>query len=567
MTTLVARPARARLAGQRHQSIAVAHFRLMLLMLMFIGAVGAVGVRLVWLTFLSDGPSARYAAGVAVPPRADIVDRNGEPLAQTVDSWSIGIHPRKLLGNHAELAEELAALMPERSVAEYRKILDSGVTFTYLRHRAMPELVARVNALGEPAIAFAREPERLYPQTTLAAHVLGYTDREGHGAAGMERALDERLIDPAQRGKPVALSIDMRVQAAMESELYAAMAKHSALGAAGLVLDVDTGEVGALASMPVYNPNKVPFVPADAPVNPRRNGVTQSVYELGSTFKPLTIAAAIDDGVVTSLDKRYDATQPVAIGRFRIKDDHPLGRWITVPEILVHSSNIATARIADEMGQARMEKLFRSVGFEGPPDIELRERGSTLWPVNWGRATTLTTSYGHGIAVTPLQLASAYAALVNGGIWRPATLLKVEPGKAAKGRRVFSPETSNTMRHLLRLVVTDGTGRRANAEAFRVGGKTGTAEKPQAGGYNKKSNVSTFAAVFPMDRPRYVVIAMLDAPKGTPDTYGLTTAAWTAAPVISRVISRTGPMLGVLPGDDLDNSAMRTLLWKAKADQ
>jgi len=567
MTTLVARPARARLAGQRHHSIAVAHFRLMLLMLLFIGAVAAVAVRLAWLTFVSNGPSSGFVA--AAPVRADILDRNGEPLAQTIDAWSIGIHPTKLLGDPAHVAAQLAQLMPERSEADYRRILASGLTFTYLRHRAMPELVAQVNALGEPAVAFAREPERLYPQTTLAAHVLGYTNRSGKGAAGMERVLDERLTDPAMRGQPVALSIDMRVQAAMESELFAAMQKHSAEGAAGLVLDVDTGEVIALASMPVYNPNKVPFVPADAPINPRRNAVTQGVYELGSTFKPLTIAAAIDDGVVTSMTKRYDATQPIAIGRYRIKDDHPAGRWLNVPETLVHSSNIVTARIADEMGQARMEKLFRDVGFEGPPHIELRERGSTLWPTSWGRSTTLTTAYGHGIAVTPLQLACAYAALVNGGIWRPATLLRVDPGKAAKGRRVFSASTSETMRHLLRLVVTEGTGRRANAPGFRIGGKTGTAEKAQVGGYSKTSNVSTFAAVFPMDHPRYVVIAMLDAPKGTSDTFGFTSAAWTAAPVIARVISRTGPMLGVMPDEeaDVDNSAFKALLWKAKGEE
>lgn len=563
MTTLVARPARSHLADQRHQSVAVAHFRLMLLMLLFIGAVGAVSVRLVWLTFVADGPAARSAIG-RTPARADIIDRNGEPLAQTVEAWSIGIHPKKVLGDRNELAEKLAELMPERSDADYRRILNSKVNFTYLRRRALPELVDQVNALGEPAVALAREPERFYPQTTLAAQVLGYTNRDGKGAAGMERVLDERLSDPALRGKPVQLAIDMRVQAAMESELYAAMQKHSALGAAGLILDVDTGEVVAMASMPVYNPNKVPAIPADAQVSPLRNAVTQSVYELGSTFKPLTIAAALDTGVVPSLAKRYDATSPVPIGRFRIKDDHPLNRWLNIPETLVHSSNIATARIADEMGQARMEHLFRSVHFDGPPDIELKERGSSLWPVNWGRATTLTTSYGHGIAVTPLQLASAYAALVNGGIWRPATLYKIEPGKAPKGSRVFTADTSEKMRHLLRLVVTEGTGRRADAPGFRVGGKTGTAEKAQAGGYSHSRNVSTFAAVFPMDRPRYVVIAMLDAPVGTSDTYGFTSAAWTAAPVISRTIARAGPMLGVMPGPDLDNSELQAMLAKDK---
>jgi cell division protein FtsI (penicillin-binding protein 3) len=224
--------------------------------------------------------------------------------------------------------------------------------------------------------------------------------------------------------------------------------------------------------------------------------------------------------------------------------------------------------VADEIGQARMEDLFRKLGFHEPPHIELRERGRTLWPRDWGRVTTMTVAYGHGIAVSPLHLASAYAAMVNGGIWRPATLRKVAPGKAAHGRRVYSAQTSATMRKLMRLIVTDGTGKKANVEGFRVGGKTGTAEKPGVGGYSKHVNVSTFAAAFPMDAPRYVVLAMLDAPKGSAESFGLTTAAWTAAPVVAKVIARTGPMLGVYPDADREVAMadMQALLWKAKGE-
>lgn len=562
MTTLVARPGRTRDAGQRYQWLATAHLRLMVLMLVFLGVGLLIGSRLVWLAVFGDPPQSQFTNTSFVPVRGDIVDRNGVTLASTIDAWSIGIHPRKLLGDPEDLAPRLAALMPERTEAQYLTILRSDRSFTYLRRRAMPELVSQVNALGEPAMAFAREPERLYPQTTLAAHVLGYTDFDGRGVIGMERVLEKRLTDPQLRSTPLALSIDSRVQAAMESELFAAMAKHSAIGGTGLVMDVDSGELVALVSLPVFNPNKFGQSPPEA----RRNNVTQSVYELGSTFKPLTIAKAIDAGIVDSMAKRYDAVAPVAIGRFRIKDDHPLGRWINVPETLIHSSNIVTARIADELGQSNMEDLFRKLDFQNPPAIELHEKGRTLWPQNWGRATTLTTSYGHGIAVTPLHLASAYAALVNGGLWRPATVLKVEKGKAHEGRRVFSESTSLLMRKLLRLVVMDGTGRRGDAAGFRVGGKTGTAEKPGAGGYSKKVNVSTFAAAFPMDKPRYVVIAMLDAPKGTSDTYGFTSAAWTVAPVVSRVIARTGPMLGVIPNanKEVDLAELLPLIAKEK---
>lgn len=561
MTTLVARSERTRHQGARQLSIALAHQRLMLLMLLFLVAAFVIGVRLVWLNF--DGSGGR---GDAVPTglmaRGDIVDRNGDVLARTIEAWSIGVHPNKLLGRPEDIAPQLARLMPERTTGQYLGILKSGKTFTYLRRRAMPELVAAVNALGEPGMAYAREPERLYPQTTLAAHVVGYTDFDGHGVMGMERVLDETLTDPARRGRPVALSIDRRVQAAMESELSAAMVNLRAVGATGLVMDVQTGEILSMVSLPVFNPNKSGEAAPDA----RRNNVTQSVYELGSTFKPLTMAAAIDTGVVKSLARRVDATAPIAVGRFRISDDHAQKRWLNTPETLVHSSNIATARFADEIGQARMAHLFRNLGFDEPPHIELRERGRTLWPRDWGRITTMTVAYGHGIAVSPLHLASAYAAMVNGGIWRPATLMKVEPGKAAKGRRVFSAQTSDTMRKLMRLIVTDGTGKNANVPGFRVGGKTGTAEKPGVGGYSKTVNVSTFAAAFPMDRPRYVVIAMLDAPRGSAESFGLTTAAYTAAPVVAKVIARTGPMLGVYPDTnrEVDLSAMMPLLWKAK---
>jgi cell division protein FtsI (penicillin-binding protein 3) len=429
----------------------------------------------------------------------------------------------------------------------------------------MPELVAAVNALGEPGMAYAREPERLYPQTTLAAHVIGYTDFDGNGVMGMERVLNDQLNNPLGRSKPVALSIDSRVQAAMESELSAAMVDLRAIGATGLVLDVDTGEVISMVSLPLFNPNKSGQADAES----LRNNVTQSVYELGSTFKPLTVADAIDSGSITNLARRYDATGPIQVGRFKITDTHPMRRWLNTPETLVHSSNISTARIADELGSERAQMFYRKLGFGEPPHIELRERGRTLWPTAWGRVTNMTVAYGHGIAVTPLHLASAYAAIINGGVWRPATLLKVEPGKAAKGRRIVSQHTSDIMRKLLRLIVTEGTGKKANVPGFRIGGKTGTAEKPGVGGYSKTINVSTFAAVFPMDRPRYVVIAMLDSPKGSAASSGQTTAAYTAAPVVAKVIARTGPMLGIYPDNDVDVdlSDMMPLLWKAKGER
>jgi cell division protein FtsI (penicillin-binding protein 3) len=357
----------------------------------------------------------------------------------------------------------------------------------------------------------------------------------------------------------------MRVQAAMESELAAAMTDLRAEGATGLVLDVQTGELVAMVSLPVFNPNKS----GEAHPEALRNNVTQSVYELGSTFKPLSMANAIESGVVSNIARRYDATEPISVGPFKIKDDHPQRRWLNVPEALVHSSNIVTARVADELGKERSEAFYRKLGFGEPVGLELRERGRTLWPSSWGRAANMTIAYGHGMAVTPLHLANAYAAIVNGGILRPATLLKVPAGTKAKGQRIVSDHTSLMMRKMLRLIVTEGTGKNAGAAGFRVGGKTGTAEKPGAGGYSKTINVSTFAGAFPMDAPRYVVIAMLDSPKGSAASYGQTTAAYTAAPVVSKVIARTGPMLGVYPDErkEIDLSDMMPLLWKAPGDK
>jgi len=563
VSTLVAQPPRIRSLDQRQASLVVAHQRLMLIMLLFMAAILMIALRLLWLSVFSDG-DARGAAVSLVAKRGDIVDRNGDVLARTIDAWSIGVHANKLLNDPEDLAPKLAALMPERSEAEYLAILKSGTRFTYLRRRAMPDLVAQVNALGEPAMAYAREPERLYPQTTLAAHVLGYTDFDGRGVTGMERVLDSRLTDPGLRGQPVALSIDTRVQAAMESELSAAMVSQQAKGATGLVLDVHTGEVVSMVSLPVFNPNK----PGQAIDDARRNNVTQSVYELGSTFKAITFANAMDSGVITSLAKRYDATAPLAVGKYRIKDDHPANRWLNIPEALIHSSNIVTARIADELGEARTAAMFRKLHFDKAPDIELKERGRPIWPVYWGRSAVMTVGYGHGMAVTPLHLATAYAALVNGGIWRPSTLLKVEPGRAPRGSRVFSANTSYRMRQMLRMVVLDGTGRKADADGLRVGGKTGTANKAVGGGYAQHSTVSTFAGAFPMDAPRYVVIVMFDDPKGDAESAGFRTAGMVVAPVYNRVVSRIGPLLGVTPdrNRDIDHADLDAMIWKAKGE-
>ena len=535
------RPERLRLVGQRRQMLAVMHQRLMFGMLVFAGMIALIVLRILWLAAFGDHAGRKVGLTTLVPERGDIVDRDGQPLARTIDAWIIALHPNKVIGSRLELARNLAALMPEKTEEQYYRLLKSGRTFFYLRRRASPDLVERVNALGEPGLAVQREPDRLYPQTSLAAHVIGYTDVDGHGVAGMERAFDDRLSNFATRSEPLTLSISSRLQQALEHELLDAMTTFSAVGAAGIVMDIHTGEILAMTSLPQLNPNAAGQGSPEA----RFNRATLGVYELGSTFKPFTVAMAMDSGVIKSFGQIYNCPNELHAYGKTINDTHPFGRQCTVAEIMKESSNIGTAQIAAQVGSARQKQFLGKMGFLNPIAVELKEKGRTLSPGNnWGPLETMTVGYGHGIAVTPLHLATGYATLFNGGIYRPATLLKVDRNHSpAPGRRVFSEETSYKMRALLRLVVTQGTGKKADAPGYRVGGKTGSAEKY----FNRSLLVTTFAGVFPMDEPRYVIVAMLDEPKATADTYGFRTAGWNVAPVISRTVSRIAPMLGVRP--------------------
>ncbi|WCT74022.1 penicillin-binding protein 2 [Sphingomonas naphthae] len=552
MTTLAVRPSLFRKvappqapAQARPDRAAVTQYRLMVVMLMFIGITIAIGLRLTYLLAFEGRPVAAAGTGGLALPRSDIIDRNGMVLATTLNAWSIAVQPAKIVGDKRIVARELARLMPEKSEADYFRLLNSRKTFIYIRRRAVPDLIAAVNAIGEPGIAFGREPDRLYPQGDLGAHIIGYTDLDAKGTGGVEGSFEKRLIDPALRKQPLQLAMDARVQQALEHELFSAMQHFSAIGAAGVVLDVKTSEVVALASLPELNPN----APGKGTDDARFNRATLGVYELGSTFKPFTVAMAMDAGVVNSFGQMYDCPRGLKVGRFTITDTHPFGRRCSVAEIMKESSNIGTAQIAAEVGAARQREFLRRMHFLEPVSVELREKGRTLNPgANWGQIATMTVGYGHGIAVSPLHLATGYATLFNGGVWRPATVLRRGPGNPLPaGEQVFTEATSQKMRALLRLVVTNGTGKNADAPGYRVGGKTGTAEKIVGGRYTHSAVVTSFAGVFPMDDPRYVVIAMLDEPKATKETYGFHTAGWNVAPVIKKVVARIGPLLGVNP--------------------
>ncbi len=561
-------PGRRQLVNVRRQLLLTAKWRVLWLLVLFAAIAACALLRILLLGVLQPASSSQSMADALLPARGDIVDRNGIPLARAFPAYSLWFNPKAmgdggpaLVKSPAEVAAALVRIFPGEDPARLAARLASGEA-GYLKRRILPEEANRVHALGEPALESPFETERLYPQGSMAAHVLGFVAADGHGRVGMEQVYDQRLTDPLSRSTPAMLSLDLRVQGALEDELERGIRDTAAIGAAGIVLDVDSGEVLALVSLPSFNPNLIDSAGAANIFN----RFTNQVYELGSTFKPITIAAAIDAGVVTDLSRRYPSGHPLKVGDREIHDSHNLGPSLNIPEALIHSSNIVTAQVADELGGVRLNATMRSLGMNERPYIELPARGFPLWPTGeWSRITTMTVSFGHGIAVTPLHLASAYAALVNGGVWRPATLEKLGPGMAPAGRRVFKASTSARMRQLLRMIVVDGTGRKANAAGFRVGGKTGSAEKPSGpGGYSRSSLVATFAAAFPMDRPRYVVIVMLDEPKGTTATSGQRTAAWNTAPIVGRVVPRIGPLLGIMPDDsrDIDISDLSPLVGK-----
>jgi cell division protein FtsI (penicillin-binding protein 3) len=554
---------RVELANVRQRALLTAQMRVLWVLAAFVLLALVAVLRIAYLGVVQPARDESLSS-VLLPDRGEIVDRNGVPLARVFPGISLWFNP-KALGDGPPLvhsprvvAQALARIFPGLNVDAVTAQLASGKG-GYIVRRILPDDANRVRDIGEPALEFPAETERVYPQGSMAAHVLGFVAADGHGRVGMEQVLDKQLTDPATRAKPAMLSIDTRVQGALEDELSRGMALSNAKGAAGAVIDVETGEVLALASLPSFNPNLID----QSGEGNIFNRFTNQVYELGSVMKPITVASAIDNGVVTDMAKRYPSGAPLRIDGFEIHDDEDFGASLNIPEALIHSSNIVSAQVGDQVGGDRLKATMISLGFNRRPSIELPARGFPLFPKGkWPRITTMTISFGHGMAVTPLHLACAYAALVNVGICRPATLYRVAPGTEVPGRRVWKASTSARMRQLLRLIVRDGTGRKADVAGFRVGGKTGSAEKPGVGGYRHNKVIATFASAFPMDHPRYVVIAMLDEPQGTPATSFQRTAAWNAVPVVGRLIPRIGPLLGVMPDAtrDVDISDLAPLV-------
>lgn len=535
-----------RIVGGPKRPIEVGRSRLLVAGAFFAVAFALIAVRLVdvaVLQGLGDPSVVRESVSGAIKTgRADIVDRNGVLLATSLAVPSLYADPEDVI-DPEESARRLVTVLHHLDPAEVAAKLRSKKRFVWIQRGLTPRQQYQINALGIPGLHFQREERRVYPQGDLAAHVVGFSGDDATGLAGIEKQFDAALRDGA---KPLALSMDIRVQHILREEVSRQMQAFEGIGGVGVVLNANTGEVVAMVSLPDFDPNLAGNAPDDA----RFNRASLGVYEMGSTFKIFNTALALEAGTAT-MTSGYDATKPIQIARFTINDFHGQRRWLSVPEIFQYSSNIGSVKMALDFGTEAQRDFMDKLGFLKPVAAELPELGAPMAPKPWRKINTMTIAFGHGIAVSPLHLASGVATVVNGGIQWPLTLVKRDPEQRAVGQQILSRKTSAQMRKLLRLVVEGGTGGKAAAPGYLVGGKTGTAEKPgKRGSYASKSLLSSFVAAFPMHDPQYVVLVMIDEPKGNKESHGYATGGWVAAPAIRRIITRSAPLLGIHPFDE-----------------
>lgn len=532
--------ARIQIEGVRKQALEMGRSRLLVTGAIIMMAFAAISIRLVDLMVLGGArepgiEQARFSPQAPVV-RGDIVDRSGILVATSLPTASLYADPAMVMDVN-EAANHLLRVMPDLDRIDLLAKLKSKRRFVWLHRNLTPDQHYQINRLGIPGFGFQNEERRVYPHGTLLAHVVGLTDRDGKGIAGVERYFDGVLDGSPE---PLRLSLDVRVQSLVREELVNTVAKFSAIGGAAVVMDVNTGELISMVSLPDFDPN----LPGGAIGDAIFNRVTKGVYEMGSTFKLFTAAMALDAGTV-DIGGGYDASKPIKVARFTISDYHAENRWLSVPEILIHSSNIGAAKMAVDVGTERQQEYLRNLGLLNPSEIELPEVGGPLMPAKWREINTMTISYGHGIAVSPVQLASGISTLVNGGVRHPATLLARDAGDVIPGERVFSPTTSLQLRGLMRLVVRNGTGRKAEVPGYMVGGKTGTADKQGGGGYQRNKRIASFVGAFPINDPRYVVLVLVDEPKGIKETFNYATGGWVSAPAVGRIVAGIGPLLGV----------------------
>jgi cell division protein FtsI (penicillin-binding protein 3) len=538
--------------GEKSGNLDLVRGRIVLLVMMFLFFYGAVMVRVVDATIIQGlfdetegyigAPQADAGEGDHDSKfRADIVDRNGVLLATSLKTASLHADPKIIL-NPVDTAKGLVKIFPDMIYGEVLKKLQSEKRFVWIKRNLTPGEQKKILEIGEPGLVFDYDYRRFYPQGDLASHVVGYSNIDGKGQAGIERSFDN-LLKASDR--PLQLTLDIRLQHILRREVYEAMKSFTAKAGVGILMDVHTGEVLAATSLPDFNPH-TPSADASSPE--MFNRLTLGMYELGSTFKIFTTAALLEKKNFP-LSRKYDTTEPVRMAGHTIHDYHPEKRPLSIPEIFMVSSNIGTVHMAQDLGTDSMKKFYDDLGLMSKMTLDIDEVGSPIIPSPWREINTLTASYGHGIAVSPMQLVTATSAIVNGGIKVNAHFVKQENEPIAS-TRVISQQTSLKMRQLMRLVVSHGTARKADVDGYEIGGKTGTAQKNVHGRYDAGKRIATFVGAFPIDDPKYAILVMVDEPNPNSKSYGYATAGWVAAPAVSKIVSSVGSILGMKPDMD-----------------
>ena len=527
--------------------------RIRLMGLFFASVFLAITVQLVRISIIAPmNEEAQIIAEAAEHiPRPDIVDRNGIVLATDIAVASLYADPRKII-DIDEAVELITATVPDiDSKVLLAKFKTPGKAFVWLKRQVSPEERDAVYNLGIPGVGYVNERKRVYPQGRLSAHTVGYVDVDSKGIAGIERYLDDAgalftasLTDPGKAAAaPAELAMDIRVQHAMTDEISKAVIKFKAIAGGGIILDIETGEVISLVSLPDFDPN----AEAKKIGRDQQNRMLSGVYELGSVIKAVTFAMAFDTGTV-NMNSKYDARFPLVIGSARISDFHAQRRVLTVPEIFTFSSNIGTAKMALDVGVEKHQEFLAKVGLFDKLLTEVPETARPLLPKKWGKLVSATAAFGHGFAVQPLQGLSVVAGLLNDGNMVPPTFMRRSKEEAdVLAKNIVKASTADALRTLFRLNATDGTASKADVIGYRVGGKTGTAEKVINKRYSKNHSLTSFIGAFPMEKPRYAILIMLDEPKALPETYGFATSGWNAVPTASKIIERIAPLLNVKP--------------------
>ncbi len=527
--------------------------RIRLMGLFFASVFLAITVQLVRISIIAPmNEEAKIIAEAAEHiPRPDIVDRNGIVLATDIAVASLYADPRKII-DIDEAVELITATVPDiDSKVLLAKFKTPGKAFVWLKRQVSPEERDAVYNLGIPGVGYVNERKRVYPQGRLSAHTVGYVDVDSKGIAGIERYLDDAgalftasLTDPGKAAAaPAELAMDIRVQHAMTDEISKAVIKFKAIAGGGIILDIETGEVISLVSLPDFDPN----AEAKKIGKDQQNRMLSGVYELGSVIKAVTFAMAFDTGTV-NMNSKYDARFPLVIGSARISDFHAQRRVLTVPEIFTFSSNIGTAKMALDVGVEKHQEFLAKVGLFDKLLTEVPETARPLLPKKWGKLVSATAAFGHGFDVQPLQGLSVVAGLLNDGNMVPPTFMRRSKEEAdVLAKNIVKASTADALRTLFRLNATDGTASKADVIGYRVGGKTGTAEKVINKRYSKNHSLTSFIGAFPMEKPRYAILIMLDEPKALPETYGFATSGWNAVPTASKIIERIAPLLNVKP--------------------